>query len=247
MTRNSRTAIRLLGILLAFVLTLASRLAVPSAQASAVPGVLPDALPDSLMILLPSRDAGAVDDDLANAEARANASNEDEVAAQGRLGQDKARVDVCTQEIETVKAKVKLAKEQKDKTAQADYEQRVKTKELQLNVLKARKDMREAEVALAGKRRATVQAEAGFLRKELELIGKREELARQRAAAPGTMNLDALVRLQADIRDLEHRCLEVLKDVAEKQKGVAEGEANLIDKRLKLEEAQAAYFVGPKK
>ena len=48
-------------------------------------------------------------------------------------------------------------------------------------------------------------------------------------------------------RDLERSGLEIAKDAADKEKNAAENEANLLDKRLKLEEAQRALIAGPKK
>jgi hypothetical protein len=62
------------------------------------------------------------------------------------------------------------------------------------------------------------------------------------AAREGAANLDGLVRLQTEIRDLEGRCLEILKDAAEKAKDAAEDESSLLSKRIKLHEGQLALL-----
>jgi hypothetical protein len=245
--KSIRTAIHVLGASLATLLILASPLTTRSACASAVAGVLPDAAPDSLMTLLPPRAADAVNQELAQAGAMESAGNADLISAQGRLAEAKARVDVCASEIEAIKARIKLAKEQKNSTEQAGLEQQVKAKGLQLDVLKARVEMRNAEVAFADARRLMAQTQSGFLKKELELIGKRGDLLRLGSAPGGTANLDGITRLQIEIRDLERRGIEILKEVAEKEKNAAEDEASVLDKRLKLQEAQLGFIAGPKK
>jgi hypothetical protein len=236
-----------LGVFFVTLVVLANPLTAVSACASAVAGVLPDAAPDSLMVLHPPRTADAVNQDLAQASARESTANTDLVSAQGRLAEAKARVDVCQSEIEAIKAKIKLAKEQKNASEQAGFEQQAKAKELQLAVLKARVEMRDAEVAFADTRRLAAQTESAFLKKELELVGKRSDLARLGSSPGGTANLDGLTRLQTEVRDLERHCLEALKDFADKEKKAAEDEATLLEKRLKLQEAQLGLVAGPKK
>jgi len=247
MLRKGRSRVHLPFVSLVVLPVLASLLATGSAPGSSVPGVLPDAAADSLMILLPVRGVDAVNQELTSASLLEEASNADLVLARGNLAEAKARVEVCAKEIETVKAKVKLAKEQKNETEQGNLERQVKAKELQHEMLKARKEMREAEVVLAETRRTAAQTQSGCLKKELELIGKRDDLLRASSAVPGPTNMDAIVRLQTEIRDLERRCLEIQKEVAEKDRKCAEDEANLLDKRLKLREAQLAFVAGPKK
>jgi hypothetical protein len=242
-----QTTIRVPGVALVALLILASPFAIRSARASAVPGVLPNASPDSLLILLPPRAVDIVQQDQAAAEAMEGAGNADLVSAQGRLGEARAQVEVRKSEIEMFKAKVKLAKEQKNQTEQANLELQIKTKELQLKMLEVRRDMRDAEVSLAEARRKAAQTQAGFFKKERELIGKRADLLQAGSVREGAANLDGLVRLQGEIRDLERRCIEILKDVADKAKSVAESETNLLDKRLQVHAAQLAVLAGAKK
>lgn len=242
-----RTAILVLEVSLLAFLILVCPLTTRSARASAVPGVLPDASPDSLLTLLPSRAADIVQGDLAAAEAREGAGNADLASSQGCLGVARAHVEVRKREIEMIKAKVKLAKEQKNQTEQANLELQIKSRALQLKMLEARRDMRDAEVSLAEARRKAAQTQSGFFRKELELIGMRADLLRTTSVREGAANVDGLVRLQGEIRDLERRCIEILKDVADKEKSVAESETNLLDKRLRVYEAQLTLLAGPKK
>ena len=232
---------------LAALMILGLPLTARPARASVAPGVLPEASPDSLITLLPPRDGEVVRQDKGVAEAMEAAVNVDLIAAQGRLAETKAHIEVRKSEIEMLKAKVKLAKEQKNETEQGNLERQVKAKELQHEMLKARKEMREAEVVLAETRRTAAQTQSGCLKKELELIGKRDDLLRASSAVPGPTNMDAIVRLQTEIRDLERRCLEIQKEVAEKDRKCAEDEANLLDKRMKVYEAQLAFHAGPKK
>jgi hypothetical protein len=207
---------------------LASPLAARSTRASVTPGVLPEASPDSLITLLPPRDAEVVRQDKGVAEAMEAAVNVDLIAAQGRLAETKAHIEVRKSEIEMLKAKVKLAKEQKNQTEQLDLEGQIKAKELQLRVLEARRDMRDAEAGLAEARRKAAQVASGFFDKELDLIGKRNDLLQMRSVPAGMTNLDGLMRLQNEIRDVERRCLEILKEVAEKEKSAAENEAGVL-------------------
>jgi chromosome segregation ATPase len=247
MLRNRiRSAIHGLAISLVTVLILAIPLATPSAHASAVPGVLPETSPDSLLVLLPPRAVDTAQQDLAAVEARGDAANADLVSAQGRLAVAKAQVEVRKSEIETIKTKVKLAKEQKNQTEQADLELQIKGKTLQLKMLEARRDMRDAEAGLADARRQAAQTGAAFFKKELELLARRADLLRTNSARDGAANLDGLVRLQSEIRDLERRCIEILKDVADKEKSVSEREITLLDKRLEVHAAQLALLAGSK-
>jgi len=234
-------------IVLVTLLSIASPVASGPARASAVAGVLPDASPDSLLVLLPPRTEETVRRDLTTAEAAETSAGTDLVSAQGRLGEVKAHIEVRKSEIETIKAKIKLAKEQKNQTEQVNLEREAKMKDLQMKVLEARKEMREAEVNLADTRRKTAQTQSGFFKKELELIGKRDDQLKMSSAGEGATNLDGLIRLQIEIRDLERRCIEILKDVVEREKNVADGETSLLEKRLELHEAQLALLQGPKK
>jgi len=242
-----RSAGRVLGVFLIALWVSAGHPAIAPAHASAVPGALPDAAADSLLVLLPPRAEEAVRRDLAGAEALESRANADLVFAQGRLGEVKAHIEVRKSEIEATKAKVKLAKEQKNQTEQADLERQVKAHELRLKVLEARKDMRDAEVGLADTRRKAGQAQSSFFKKELELIVKRGDLLQMSSAGAGAANLDGLLRLQVEIRALEQRSMEILKDVAEAEKKAAEAELSLLNKRLKLHEVQLELLKDPKK
>jgi hypothetical protein len=242
-----QSTIHVLVFALTALLTLVGPLVAQPARAAAVTGVLPEASPDSLLILLPPRAVDVVRQDLAIADALESTASQDMIAAQGRLGEAKAHVDVRKSEIEMIKAKVKLAKEQKNETEQANLELQVKAKELQLKMIEARRDMRDVEASLAETRRKAAQTQSSFFKKEIELIGKRADLTRMTSAPEGVTNLDGLVRIQGEIRDLERRCLEIAKDVADKEKSVAESEANLLDRRMKVYEAQLAFLAGPKK
>ncbi len=241
---RTRSTLGELGSALIALLTCAGPLATGVARASAVPGVLPDAAPDSLLVLLPPRAAEVVQQELADAEALASTANANLVYAQGRLGEVKAHIEVRKSEIESTKAKAKLAKEQKNKSEQTDLERQVKVLELHLKMLEARRDMRDAEVSLANARREAGQMHAGFLKQELELISKRDNL-QQMSCAGSAANLDGLIRVQGEIRDLEQRGLETLKSAAEKDKKVAEAEMTLLEKRLKLNEVQLELLKGP--
>jgi len=243
----TRSAARMVGLCVALLAAPASPLMARPAQAAAIPSVLPDAPPDSLLILVPSRAPEAIRQDLASAESMAGTGGADLVFAQGRLGEAKAQVEVRKSEIEALKAKVKLAKEQKNEAEQANLELQVKGQELHLAALEARKEMREAEAELAEARRKAAQARSAFCNQELDLVGKRDDLRRESASGGGAANIDALVRLQIEVRDLERRGLEALKDIAEKDKAVAEKAASVLEKRLKLHAAQQALVAGPKK
>ena len=245
--RKTRSTIHVLVVPPIALLALASLLTAWSASASVVPGVLSDAPPDSLLTLIPSRTEETARQDLAEAEAMEAEANADLVSAQGCLGEAKGHVDVRKSEIESIEAKIKSAKEQKNETEQANLEQQAKAKALQLKVLEARKEMRDAEVSFIGALRKLAQAKAGYFRKELELIGTRDNLLRMSSAHEGATNLEGLIQLQVEIRELERRCLDILKDVAEEEENTAQDEARLLDKRLKLHEAQLALLGGKKK
>jgi hypothetical protein len=249
MTRSTeaRSNTRARALSLIVLGTLAIPLLAPAAGASVVPGVLADAPPDSLLILLAPRTSELVQQDLSTAGAAEEAAKADLASAQGHLGEAKAHVGVRKSEIDAIKAKIKLAKAQKNQAEQDDLEQQVKAKELQVKVLEARVDMRDAEVSLADARRDAAQTQSEFFKKELELLGKRNDLLKMNAAREAATNLDGIVRLQTEIRDLEHRCLEILKEVADKTKDAADDESNVVGKRLKLQEAQLALFGGPRK
>ncbi len=247
MRTATRPFTRALGSSLTGLLLLAIQFPIPTARGALVPGVLPDAAPESLLVLLAPRSTEAIQQEMSAADVMEDAAKRDLESAQGKLAEAKAAVNVRKSEIETLKAKIKLAEEQKNETEKADLAQQVKAKELQVKVLEARVEMREAEAGLANARREAAQTQSAFHKKERELIEKRNELVKLQAAPEGAANLDGLIKLRNEVRDLERRSLEVLKDAANKSRNAAEHEARVVDQRLKLQERQKGLIGGAEK
>ena len=245
-SRNGIRSVRHILDLCLAVLVVASPLATLQAHASAAPGVLSDVPPEGLMVLLPSRAVESVRSDLEAAERLEKASNSARESAEEYLKVAKAQITVCTSEIDVLKDRVKLAKEQKNQTEQDSLERHIKAKDLQLKMLEARRDMREAEIGLADAQRRTAETSGGTLKKELELIERREMLVQISASREVPPDPIALTKLQTEVRDIERQTIEAMKDLAQKQKDAAEREMDVLDKRLNVHEAQLAVLVGPK-
>lgn len=234
------------GLRVAVLLTIVVALLNATVDASQVIAVLPDAPSDALMILLPPRSRDTIRDDLDTAGGIERESGDDRATAEERLSETRAKIVVCESEIEVLKARVKLVKEQENSAEQADLERQIKAKELQLKALGARKDMREAERDLADSRRKTSRALSEFLKKELNLVEKRDALVETSTSRDQAVDPAVVARLQTEVRDLERQCLDMLKELTEKRKDTVDREKDLLDKRLRLHDAQRAILVGPK-
>jgi len=104
--------------------------------------------------------------------------------------------------------------------------------------------MREAERDFADTRRRAAEVLDEFLKKEIRLSEKRDDLITLSTSNERQADPDVIERLRTEIRDLEHQCLEILKDALNKQKDKANEEKDVVEKRLKLFEAQHAFMLG---
>ena len=214
------------------------------ADASPVPGVLNETPADVDITLIPSRSLDTIRGDRKATEEAKNEAKSDRTAAEEYLEEAKARIEVCKSEIDMIEAKVELAKEQEDETEKTHLETQVKIKKLQLKSLEARKKMREAERDFADTRRRAAEVLDEFLKKEIRLSEKRDDLITLSTSNERQADPDVIERLRTEIRDLEHQCLEILKDALNKQKDKANEEKDVVEKRLKLFEAQHAFMLG---
>jgi chromosome segregation ATPase len=212
--------------------------AADASPCSLLEGVLSVDAADSLATLLPARAKEAIDADMSAAEAAASAADADLQKAKSLLGKLKARIEIRKGEIEALKGRAKLAKEQNNDADQQALKAQQDAEELQLDLLKSASDLRSAEMDLAETRRKAADARVKFLEQERDCAARQAELAQQGASG------SKLVALQTGAREALKQALSALKDLSDRSKDAGQAESNVVDKRMKVFEAQAA-IAGP--
>jgi hypothetical protein len=232
-------ALATLGILAAgallFSLPAGPARAAESAPCSPLEGVLAADAADSIGSLLAARPNETIRTELEAAHAAGMAAEAELQKAQALLARAKSRIDIRKGEIDALKGRVKLAKDQKAEADQKALEAQLDAEKLQLNLLEAVRDLRSDEVDLAQARQKAGEARAQFLERELEHQAKLAEL-RKVASEPG----QSLVVFETKVREAQRQALAALKDMAARQLEASKAEADVVDARFKVLEAQTA-------
>jgi hypothetical protein len=207
-------------------------------SASLLDELLPTAPADSFLVLVLPREEGEIRLDLEDARAAELTAGEKLIAARELAARAKARIDVKKSEIQTIKSREKLAKEQDLEAEKEDLKRQKKTKELELKLLEEREGMRKAEKELAEASKMAAQAQIRCLEREIELTAKRAEIGALRASGQASAFIDQIIRYDGEIRDTQRQVLDAMKELAGKLELVAKRQAAVIDRRLKVFEAQ---------
>ncbi len=223
MSRSSALACALVGA--ALILT-------PPAAAQQPAGT-PAGL-DSLVALVPWRPAGAIQDDLRRAEDALRTASYEVESTRLLRSRAETRRKAMESEIDQIKDRLDRAKDEKREADRQALEIELKAAEAGKKTLEEREALREAEIELAEAERRLAEARVKALGLELQLERRRGE----RAMGLATSLLEAS-RQQRVLRDLERQTLEAMRDEARRQKDLADRSLRVVERKLKLFQAQA--------
>jgi hypothetical protein len=195
--------------------------------------VAPALGPDSFLVVVPVRDTVEIQRDVGSALQARTQAELDRSRAESLRGSARVRITRKEGEINTIKQRIKAANDEKRSTDAAALEADRKAAEQDLNLLRRREALRDAEIELEKKKGELADARRKALELELQLTIRR--LAQDRAGGPDSSE-DALTRKL--VGDLEKQTLEAQQDEVAKSKEVADRRALIIKRRLEILEAQ---------
>jgi hypothetical protein len=196
--------------------------------------------PDSFLVVVPVRDTGAIQRDIAEATRARLQAGKDRVRAEGLKASARARMERKKVEIEGIERQQKVFKDQKRSAADiAALEADKKAAKQEKDLIERRESLRDAEIELEKKRAELLDTRRQALELELQLGNRR--LDQQRAGNPGG---PAGARMQQVLNDIEKRTLEAQQKEMEKSKEVADRQKEIIQKRLQILDAQTKFTTG---
>lgn len=184
---------------------------------------------DEFLVLVPIRDQDEIRADIEAAKLQEERAQEEKRSTEQleRLARD--QLEVQKREIDAIKARLKVAKNDGYEADKIVLEADQKLAEGAKKLLERRRDLRKVEVRgwdMAAKLAAATRKAAEL---ELELASARQQL-RQRGPGGG----DDVRRLELRINELEGRTLEAQKDRAEQRAKVAQTEKDVVKSRIEL-------------
>ncbi len=225
-------------LLSAIALCLAASVGAQTMSNTVFPPYLPDAQTDSLLVVVELRDLAAIEFDRDVAERKRNAAEQREAAA--RIFQSRAAMTIKIKdtEITALKARVKQAKVERDDTMTAQFETERKHAEFEKQLLRRREQLRQSDIRFA-------RAESEYHDAAFKAYGHELDLARMRTNRtdiekdiPSREQFEKAWQLDKQIRELEGRTLDALREAARKQKDLAEQAVRIFQARKKVWEAQ---------
>ncbi len=158
--------------------------------------------------------------------------------AEGQQSLAGTLVDAHKKDIESLKARLKVAKDQKNETNRLDLERRIKLEESIQKLLERQKEMRDIEKDVAELEKEHANSLIRVFEKELELNQKQLDQAVLKNDPNAGSQLDKLMKGAREIRDQERRVLEAIKDAMEKKEEMSKKSKELFDKRIQVFEAR---------
>jgi hypothetical protein len=193
---------------------------------------------DSFIMLVPPRDSMSIKRQIrAAAAAEAAAEKSRHQAETMRLGAT-SRIEFKKVEIVRIKERVTLAKKEGREADRLGLEAERKAAEREIDLLKRREELREAEGVLETKRAELAALTKQALELELQLAVRRA--GRRRAPLGGA----GAASLQRVIGELEKQALEAQRAQAASSIEVSDQEIRVIDRRLDLLDAQQKILGG---
>jgi hypothetical protein len=217
--------------LLIAVVTLAG---IPAAhpQARSVSGF------DSFVMLVPPRDSSTIKKEIrAAASAAAAAEKARQHAETMRLGAS-SRIEFKKVEIGRIKERINIAKKENREADRVGLEAERKAAEREIDLLKRREELRDAETILGTKRAELASLTKQALELELQLAIRRAGRRRAPVGGAGGASLDQV------IGELEKQTLEAQRAQAAAGIEVSDQEIRVIDSRLEMLEAQQKVLGG---
>ena len=195
--------------------------------------------PDSFLVAVPIRDTSEIQRELGSAIQAKSQAEHDRARAEELRASARARTTRKEREIDAIKAREKVAKDEKRSADVVALQAERKAAEREKDLIKRRESLRESEIELEKKQGELADLRRRALELELQLAIRRLD---QGAAAGRGGPEDA--RTRQVLGDLEQRTLEVQREEADKSKEVADRRKDIIKKRLEILDAQRKFVGG---
>jgi chromosome segregation ATPase len=200
-------------------------------------GVAPSGF-DSFIMLVPPRDSAAIKKQIrAAAAAVAAAEKARQQAETMRLGAS-SRIEFKKVDIGRIKERIALAKKENREADRVGLEAERKAAEREIELLKRREELREAETVLETKRAELAGLSKQALELELQLAVRRAGRRRAPIGGAGGASLDQV------IGELEKQTLEAQRSQSASSMEVSDQEIRVIDRRLEMLDAQQKVLGG---
>jgi hypothetical protein len=228
----------LTALLSAIALCVAVSVGAQTMPRAAFAPYLPDARTDSLLVVVELRDLAAIEFDRDVADRKRTEAKQREAAA--RIFQSRAAMTIKIKdtEITALKARVKQAKVERDDTLTRQYESERDHAELEKQLLRRREQLRQSDIRFAGAEFAYHDAAFGAYGHEFDLARLRTARTSIERDIPSQEGFEKAWQLDKQIRELEGRTLDALREAARQQKDLAEQAVKIFEARKKVWEAQ---------
>jgi hypothetical protein len=217
-----------------FFLLLAVVICAPAlvAQAPAASGF------DSFILLVPPRDTASIKKQIRATVAEGTAAEKGRQAAETmRLGAS-SRIEFKKVEINRIKERINLAKKENREADRVGLEAERKAAEREIELLRRREELREAEILLGTKRAELAALTKQALELELQLAVRRAGRRRAPVGGAGGASLDRV------IGELEKQTLEAQRAQAAASIELSDQEIRVLDRRLEMLDAQQRVLAG---
>ena len=193
---------------------------------------------DSFIMLVPPRDTTALKKQIrVAADAGRAAEKGRQVAETMRLGAS-SRIEFKKVEISRIKERINLAKKENREADRVGLEAERKAAEREIELLKRREELREAEIVLETKRADLAALTKQALELELQLATRRAGRRRAPIGGAGGASLDRV------IGELEKQTLEAQRAQAAAAIELSDQEIRVLDRRLEMLDAQQRVLAG---
>jgi hypothetical protein len=193
---------------------------------------------DSFVMLIPPRDSNSIKKEIRAAGlAGAAAEKARQQAETMRLGAS-SRIEFKKVEINRIKERITLAKKESREADRVGLEAERKAAEREIELLKRREELRDAETILETKRAELAALTKQALELELQLAIRRAGRRRAPVGGAGGASLDRV------IGELEKQTLEAQRSQSASAIEVSDHEIRVIDRRLEMLDAQQKVLSG---
>lgn len=193
---------------------------------------------DSFIMLVPPRDTATLKKQIrAATDAGRAAEKGRQVAETMRLGAS-SRIEFKKVEISRIKERINLAKKENREADRVGLEAERKAAEREIELLRRREELREAEIVLETKRGELATLTKQGLELELQLAVRRAGRRRAPIGGAGGASLDRV------IGELEKQTLEAQRAQAAAAIDLSDQEIRVIDRRLEMLDAQQRVLAG---
>jgi chromosome segregation ATPase len=193
---------------------------------------------DSFIMVVAPRDTVTIKKQIRSAaDAVAAAEKARQVAETMRLGAS-SRIEFKKVEITRIKERINLARKENREADRVGLEAERKAAEREIELLKRREELRDAESVLETKRADLAGLTKQALELELQLASRRAQRRRSPVGGAGGASLDRV------IGELEKQTLEAQRAQAAASIDLSDQEIRVLDRRLDMLDAQQRVLAG---